>query len=77
LPIGKDWSLLGRAGIAHAKFDGPTGDNSNIGPKVGAGVRYDLTKNIARAEYEHYHFRDVFDSKANVRQFTAGVKVDF
>lgn len=78
LPVAKDWSLLGRIGAAHAEFKGPTGDDSDNGLKVGAGVQYDLSTTTAlRAEYEHYHFRDVFDSKANVGTFTAGVNVHF
>jgi OmpA-OmpF porin, OOP family len=78
LPVAKDWSLLGRVGAAHARFTGPTGDSSGTGLKLGAGVQYQLTPAVAlRGEYEQYRFRDVFDSRAHVGQFTAGVKVSF
>ena len=78
LPLDKDWALLGRIGAANGRFTGPSGDSSDTGLKVGAGVQYQLRPAVAlRAEYKQYRFHDVFDAKANVGQFTAGVKVDF
>jgi OOP family OmpA-OmpF porin len=72
------WSLLGRAGIAYARFSSPGGDDSSAGGKVGAGVQYDYNSRVAlRAEYEYYHFPSTFDSRVNVGQFTAGIKVAF
>lgn len=78
LPLTKDWSLLGRAGLAHARFDGPSGRSSDTGLKLGAGVQYQLSSNMAlRADYEQYRFRDVFDAHANVGQVTGGLNVSF
>lgn len=78
LPLNKDWSLLGRVGVAHARFSGPDGDSSDTGWKVGAGAQYQLTSNMAlRAEYEQYRFHDVFDAHANVGQVTTGLMVTF
>jgi len=72
------WSLLGRAGLAEGRFTTNNGDDSSPALKLGAGVQYDLTKQVAlRAEYEHYHFTDVFASKANVGELSLGVKVGF
>jgi len=72
------WSVLGRVGVTRARFSTPSGDDSSSGLKLGTGVQYDLTPKVAlRGEYEYYHFSNVFDSKANVGQFTAGIKVSF
>ena len=78
LPLDKQWALLGRIGAANARFTGPSSHSSDTGLKLGAGVQYQIRPAVAlRAEYEQYRFHDVFDAKANVGQFTAGVKVDF
>ncbi|WP_280151587.1 outer membrane beta-barrel protein [Piscinibacter sp. XHJ-5] len=78
LPLSKDWSLLGRIGAAHARFNGPGGDSSDTGLKLGAGAQYQLSSTMAlRAEYEQYRFHDVFDAKANVGQVTGGLVVNF
>ena len=72
------WSVLGRVGVTHARFSTPIGDDSGNGLKLGTGVQYDLTPKVAlRGEYEYYHFSSAFDSKVNVGQFTAGIKVAF
>lgn len=78
LPLADKWSLLGRAGIAHTQFNGSNGNDSGAGLKLGAGVQYDLTtKTALRAEYEHYHVNGVYDSHANIGQFTLGLKTSF
>jgi OOP family OmpA-OmpF porin len=78
MPLNKDWALLGRVGATHARFDGPSGRSSDTGLKLGAGVQYQLTSNMAlRAEYEQYRFHDVFDGHANVGQVTGGLAVSF
>lgn len=78
LPINKDWSLLGRVGLAHGRFSGPDGASSDTGLKLGAGAQYQLTSTVAlRAEYEQYRFHDVFDAHANVGQVTGGLSVQF
>lgn len=78
LPLADKWSLLGRVGLAQARFSGPTGGDTGTGFKVGAGIQYQLTPTAAlRAEYEQYRLNSVFDSHANIGEFTAGVKVNF
>lgn len=78
LPLADKWSLLGRAGLAQARLSGPTGSDSGAGLKLGAGVQYQLTPVVAlRAEYERYRFNSVFDSHANVGQFTVGARMSF
>ena len=78
LPLADKWSLLGRVGVAQARFSGPTGGDTGTGLKVGTGVQYQLSPTTAlRAEYEQYRLNSVFDSHANIGQFTAGVKVNF
>jgi OOP family OmpA-OmpF porin len=77
-PIDRDWALLGRFGVEHARFKTRAGDDSSNGLKLGLGVEYALNKQSAlRAEYEYNHFRNVFDSSANVGMLTAGVKFNF
>jgi OmpA-OmpF porin, OOP family len=58
LPLQANWSLYGKAGIAHteAKVGGPfdTSDSNN-GLLAGAGVMYDFNRNVyARAGWDHY-----------------------
>jgi opacity protein-like surface antigen len=72
------WSVVGRGGVARARFTTPAGDATSNGLKVGAGIQYDVAPAIAvLGEYEYYHFANAFDSKLNVGQFTAGVKFSF
>lgn len=78
LPLADKWSLLGRAGIARADFNGSVGNDSGTGLKLGAGVQYALTPTLAlRAEYEQYRIHNVYDSHANIGQLTAGLKASF
>lgn len=78
LPLADKWSLLGRAGVVHARFNGTNGSDSGTGLKLGAGVQYELTRSTAlRAEYERYHLNGAYDSHANIGQFTVGVKTSF
>ena len=72
------WELLGRVGVAEARFNTSGGDDSSAGLKYGAGVQYDWTKQVAfRVQYERYHFFDAFESKPNVGEYSAGVKISF
>jgi OOP family OmpA-OmpF porin len=72
------WSLLGRLGVAEGRFSTSFGDDSSAGLKAGAGIQYDLTKQVSlRLQYERYHFFNAFDSKPNVGEYTAGVKFNF
>lgn len=78
LPLNKEWSLLGRIGATHARFNGPSGDSSDTGLKLGAGTQYQLSPTMAlRVDYEQYRFRDVFEAKANVGQVTGGLVMHF
>jgi OOP family OmpA-OmpF porin len=72
------WSLLGRAGVGEGRFTGTTGKDSSPALRLGAGLQYGLTQNVAlRAEYEQSRFTDAFDTKPNVGAFTVGLKVGF
>jgi OmpA-OmpF porin, OOP family len=72
------WSVLGRAGLVQARFKSTNGNDSSPGLKLGAGLQYGLTSQVAlRAEYEHYRFSDAFDAKPKVGEFTLGVRVGF
>jgi OOP family OmpA-OmpF porin len=72
------WSLLGRLGIARARFSTSGGDAWSNGIKIGAGVEYELSPTLAlRGEYEHYRFPDAFDRRLGIGQLTAGVKLSF
>lgn len=72
------WSVLGRLGVAEGRFSTSFGNDSSPALKMGAGVQYDLTKQVAlRLQYERYHFVNAFDGKPNIGEYTAGVKVSF
>ena len=72
------WSVLGSAGLAQGRFTTTSGDDNSPALKLGGGVQYDLTRQVAlRAEYEHYHFTDAFDTKPKIGEFSFGVKVGF
>lgn len=78
-PLGSNWSLLGSAGLAAARFDSSAvGDDDSPGLKLGAGVQVDLSKQLAlRAQYDRYHFTGAYDGKANIGQTTVGVRYAF
>ena len=72
------WSVLGRVGVAEARFTTTLGNDSSSGVKAGAGIQYDLTKQVGlRVQYERYHFFNAFDAKPNVGEFSAGIKFSF
>ena len=76
-PLTDKWSLLGRVGVAHVKLDTPFGDDGGNGPKLGLGVQYSLSGNVAlRGELERYH-PNVFGDKINLEHYTFGVRVGF
>jgi len=77
LPLADKVSLIGRAGVAYARFSS-NGHDSAGGLKAGAGLQYAASDKLAlRAEYEYYHFPSAYDSKVNVGQITAGLKYTF
>jgi OOP family OmpA-OmpF porin len=78
LPLASQWSLLGSAGLAQGRLKTTFGDDSSPALKLGLGVQYDLSKQVAlRAQYERYHFTSAFDDKANIGAATVGIKVGF
>jgi len=78
-PLGTNWSVLGTAGLAAARFDSSAGgDDDSPGVKLGAGVQYDVSKQVAvRAQYDRYHFTGAYDGKANIGQTTVGLRYAF
>ena len=77
LPLNEQWSLLGRAGVAHMQVNTPTGDDGGNGIKVGLGAQYALSKNLAlRGEWERYQLTG-FGANPNADQFTVGLKFGF
>lgn len=57
------WSVLGRLGVAKGRFSTSFGNDSSPALKMGAGVQYDLTMQLAlRVQYELYHFVNAFDA---------------
>jgi OOP family OmpA-OmpF porin len=72
------WSVIGSVGLAEGRFSTTSGKDSSPALKLGAGLQYELTKQVAlRAEYEHYRFTDAFDAKPKVGEYTFGVNVGF
>ena len=74
------WSLFGSGGVAEARLTSDTGGGNDTSPalKLGAGLQYDLSSNVAlRGEYERYHFTSAYNARANVGEFSLGLKVGF
>lgn len=72
------WSVLGSVGLADGRFSTLAGNDSSPALKLGAGLQYELSKQVAlRAEYEQYRFTNAFDAKPKVGEFTVGVNVGF
>jgi len=77
LPLDDKWTLLGRLGVAHVRVDTSQGDDDGTGLKVGLGVQYALTQNVAiRGEWERYQLK-AFGDNPNTGQYTVGLKVGF
>jgi OmpA-OmpF porin, OOP family len=78
LPLGNNFSALGRLGVFHGKLDSSiAGSDRGTSYKVGAGVQYDFDKNVAlRGEWERYRF-DALATKTNADQYTVGVNYKF
>jgi OOP family OmpA-OmpF porin len=77
LPLGNQFSLLGRLGLARVWMDTPAGNDAGWGPKFGLGAEYALSKSTAiRAEWERYR-PDVFNSRPNLDQYTVGLRLSF
>lgn len=77
-PLTPSWSLLGSAGYSQARFKTSAGDDSSPGFKLGAGVQYDFTKQVAmRVQYERTRYTDVFNDKLGVGVTSVGLKYGF
>ena len=79
LPLGNRFSLLGRVGMFGGRFENTAvgGTDSGTNVKFGAGVQYDIDKNLGvRGEWERYRF-DSFGSKSNADLYSVGVNYRF
>lgn len=78
LPLGNNFSLLGRIGAFNGKVDNSLlGSERSTNLKVGAGVQYDLSQNVAlRGEWERYRFK-AFGSSSNTDMVSVGVNYRF
>lgn len=77
-PIASQWSVIGRAGLAHGDIKTSTGDDTSLGLRAGLGLQYDLNPSVAlRGELERNRFTDVFGQGLSADQVTLGVKMKF
>lgn len=80
LPLGNNFSALGRVGAFNGKLEDTFAGSSDKGTnvKVGAGVQYDLSKNTAvRGEWERYRFDASGGTKANTDLYSVGLNYRF
>jgi OOP family OmpA-OmpF porin len=72
------WSVLGSLGVAEGHITSTAGDDRSPALKLGLGLQYDLTKQVAlRAQYDQYRFVSAYDGRPNVGAYSVGVKVGF
>ena len=89
LPFADKWSAFGKAGLLYAKTSLEAGSTGAVAvsdehhwstsPLLGAGVGYDLTRNVSlRAEWDRY-FRvgDASTGRGDIDQYTVGVAYRF
>ena len=78
LPLGNNFSALGRIGIFNGKLDSNTsGSDRGTSLKLGAGLEYAIDRNLAvRGEWERYRF-DALGAKPNVDLYSVGLKYSF
>jgi OOP family OmpA-OmpF porin len=77
-PLGNDFSVLGRLGVFNGKYEDPLGSERGTNLKVGAGVQYDFSPNVAlRGEWERYRFDTNGDSRANTDLYSVGLNYTF
>lgn len=76
-PLDSQFSLLGRAGVVHAKTTVPGASDSGFGLKFGAGAQVQLNPQLAvRAEWERYRL-DAFGGHPKTDQLSLGLKMNF
>jgi len=78
LPLGCDrvWSVFATAGIANYDFEAEDDDNG-LGYRLGAGVQYDVTNNIAIRALGRYIWADKLDGIDDMTEFSLGMKYTF
>lgn len=83
LPLGCDrvFSLLGTAGIANYDFDGDQGngkeEDNGLGYRLGAGMQYNITNNIAVRGIVRYIWADKLDGFDHMMEYSLGAKYSF
>ncbi len=83
LPLGCDrvFSLLGTAGIANYDFDGDRGngkeEDNGLGYRLGAGMQYNITNNIAVRGIVRYIWADKLDGFDHMMEYSLGAKYSF
>lgn len=82
LPLGCDrvFSLLGTAGIANYDYDiddGVKGSDNGLGYRLGAGMQYNVTNNIAVRGLARYVWTDKLDGFDHLMEYSLGVKYNF
>ena len=83
LPLGCDrvWSVFATAGIANYDFDvkqaGDKSEENGLGYRLGAGVQYNVTNNIAVRALGRYIIADKIDNVDDMTEFSLGVKYTF
>lgn len=78
VPIAQGFSALGRLGLASGKLDSSLqGSDRGTGIKLGAGLQYELDKNLGiRGEWERYRI-DALGSTSNTDVYSVGVNYRF
>lgn len=83
LPLGcnRVFSLLGTAGIANYDVDitssDDKGEDNGLGYRLGAGVQYSLTNNIAFRAIARYIWTDKLDQSDDAQEYSLGIKYIF
>ncbi len=83
LPLGCDrvFSLLGTAGIANYDYDMDTGagkgSDNGLGYRLGAGMQYNVTNNIAIRGLVRYIWADKLDGMDHMMEYSLGAKYSF
>ncbi len=78
VPLGNNFSALARIGAVQGKLnDTALGSDTGTGYKLGAGLQYDIDRNLGvRAEWERYRF-DAFDTRSKTDVYSIGVNYKF
>jgi len=78
IPVARDWSVFGKAGLLYAKSEF-NGSHWSTEPTLGAGVSYDVTRNVsARVGWDRYfHLGNDLSGHGDVDLYTVGVAYKF